>query len=224
MAARRLPGTLGRHHWDDVLTASNATKVVRYLLDKGIGGVPPLSSSEHLAQEYLLDQGYRDNDHRVASLVRWETSKNFSSGFLTGLGGIITMPISVPTALGASWVVQARMAGAIARIYGHDVTDDRVRTFVLLSLAGDSAKDLIKDAGIRLARSGMRRALAQIPGRALVEINKQIGFRLLTKAGERGIVNLSKAIPLAGGVVGGSLDAMACRIVGKAAKSIFRRP
>ena len=85
-----------------VSASSAVTKVVRFILDKGIEGVPPLSSASNLAQEYLLDQSYSDNDRRVASLIRWETAKNFTSGFLTGLGGAVTMPITVPAALGAS--------------------------------------------------------------------------------------------------------------------------
>jgi hypothetical protein len=35
-------------------------------------------------------------------------------------------------------------------------------------------------------------------------------------------VNLSKAVPLVGGVVGGSFDAIVCRAVGRAAKTLFR--
>lgn len=61
-----------------------------------------------------------------------------------------------------------------------------------------------------------------MPGRILVEINKKIGFRLLTKAGERGIVNLTKMIPLVGGVGGGTVDAIACQTVGSVAKRSFR--
>ncbi len=204
-------------------TASTAKKAVKYVLDKGISGVPPLVGSEKLAQEYLLDVGYQQNHDRVKSLIRRETSKNFTSGFLTGLGGLITMPISVPSALGASWILQARMAGAIARIYGHDLDDDRVRTFVLLSLAGDSASSVVKDAGIQIGRKLTEKAIAAIPGRALIEINKAVGFRLITKAGEKGVVNLTKAVPIAGGIVGGGLDALSCRVVGRTAQKLFRR-
>jgi glycerol-3-phosphate O-acyltransferase len=62
-----------------------------------------------------------------------------------------------------------------------------------------------------------------VPGRALVEVNKRIGLRLLTKAGERSFVNFSKAVPVVGGVVGGTFDAVVCRMVGRTARSLFRR-
>ncbi len=63
---------------------------------------------------------------RVAALIRRETRKNFTSGFLTGLGGVVTFPVSIPAALGASWLIQARMAAAIAKIYGHDLASEPV--------------------------------------------------------------------------------------------------
>jgi uncharacterized protein (DUF697 family) len=204
-------------------TPSQATKLTKFLLERGLGGVPPLSSASDLADEYLIDQGYEDHDQRVDALINWETTKNFTSGFITGLGGVISLPLAIPSALGASWLLQARMAGAIARIYGHDLAVDRVRTMILLSLAGDVAKEAMKGTGIPLGNKLTERAVHQVPGRALVEINKRIGVRLLTKAGERSFVNLSKAVPIVGGVVGGWFYAMFCRAVGRTAKALFRR-
>jgi uncharacterized protein (DUF697 family) len=114
------------------------------------------------------------------------------------------------------------MAGAIARIYGHDLDEDRVRTMILLSLAGDVAKEAMADLGINLGGKLPQSAIKQVPGRALVEINKRIGFQLLTKAGGRSIAQFPKVIPVVGGVVGGAFDAVVCRMVGRTAKSLFR--
>jgi len=203
-------------------TEASANKLVKYLLEKGLGGFPPLSSAENLAAAYLIDQGYETDDERVDSLVKWEMTKNFTTGFITGLGGVITMPVGVPSALGASWLIQARMAGAIARIYGHDLGEDRVRTLILLSLAGDVAKGAIADLGIDLGGRLPQQAMQLVPGRALVEINKRIGARLLAKASQRVVLRFPRAVPVVGGVVGGSLDAVVCRMVGRTAKSLFR--
>jgi uncharacterized protein (DUF697 family) len=203
-------------------TDASANRLVKYLLEKGLAGFPPLSSAANLADEYLIDQDFHNNDQRVAALMKWEMTKNFTTGFITGLGGIVTLPVGVPSALGASWLIQARMAGAIARIYGHDLDEDRVRTMILLSLAGDVAKEAMADLGINLGGKLPQSALKQVPGRALVEINKRIGFQLLTKAGGRGIAQFPKVVPVLGGVVGGAFDAAVCRMVGRTAKSLFR--
>ncbi len=195
-----------------------------YLLERGIKGLGPLSSAESLATGYLMDAGYPDDDARAAALVRWETAKNFTTGFLTGLGGFVTLPVAVPSALAASWVLQARMAAAIARIYGHDLASERTRTKVLLSLAGDVAREAMKDLGLDVGDRLTQRAVEQIPGRALVEVNKRIGARLLVGAGQRVALRFPRAVPVLGGVVGGALDALVCRKVGSTAKRLFRPP
>lgn len=205
-------------------TDNAAIQLINWITERAIDGIPPLCSAENLALEYEIDNSYPDTEERIESLINWETSKNFTSGFISGLGGIITIPVSIPASMGASWIIQARMAAAIAKLAGHDIKADRVKTFVLLTLVGDACKDVLKDVGIKVGQGLAKAALKNIPGKMLIEINKKVGFRLLTKAGEKGAVNLIKMIPLAGGLIGGTFDAAACRIVGKQAKTLFYTP
>ncbi len=134
----------------------------------------------------------------------------------------MTLPVGIPSALGASWLIQARMAGAIARIYGHELGEDRVRTMILLSLAGDVARDAMEGLGVNFSGRLSNRVVRQVPGRALVEVNKRIGLQLLAKVSGRGVAQFPKAIPVVGGVVGGALDAVVCRMVGRTARKLFR--
>ena len=85
----------------------------------------------------------------------------------------------------------------------------------------DSMKEILKQAGINVGRKLTQKVIQQIPGKVFIEINKKIGFRLMTKAGEKGIVNAMKVVPIVGGVVGGVFDAYTCRLTGSAAKKIF---
>ena len=202
-------------------SVGNAQKLVKWIADRAIGGLPPLSSAEDLAQEYLIDTSFPDDEERIESLINWETSKNFTTGFISGLGGLVTLPVSLPAAFGASWLIQARMAAAIARIGGYDLKSDRVRTFVVLCLVGDSLKEIPKQAGIEIARGLTKGLIEKLPGRLLIDINRQVGFRLATKAGTKGAINLVKGVPIVGGVIGGAFDAGVCRIVGKNAKRLF---
>jgi hypothetical protein len=55
----------------------------------------------------------------------------------------------------------------------------------------------------------------------LLDINKKVGFRLVTKSGTTGVVNLSKAVPVLGGVVGGTIDGTSTRAVGAVARRAF---
>ena len=174
----------------EVVDDSKAIKLVKWVADKSVKGLPPLNSAHDLAMEYLIDQSYENDDERVAALINWETSKNFTSGFITGLGGIISLPVAIPAAFGASWIIQARMAGAIAIIYGHDIREDRVKTLIMLSLVGDAVKEVLKEAGVKLGQRMTQKAIASISSQTLFEINKRVGFRLITKAGQQGVINL----------------------------------
>jgi hypothetical protein len=199
-----------------------ALQLVNWITDRAINGVPTLVGSEALAIEYLQDPNYADNDARVASLINWESAKNFSSGFAAGLGGFTTAAVTIPASMTATWVLQARMAGTIARIYGHDLAEDRVRSFVILSLLGDKVKDSLKQVGIQVTTKVSANLVRQIPNHMILQLNRAVGFRLLTKAGTTGAVNLTKLIPVIGGLVGGSFDLFTCRTVGGLAQDLFR--
>ena len=76
--------------------------------------------------------------------------------------------------------------------------------------------------GASASNSITYKVIEQLPRSLLVKINEMVGFRLLTKAGEKGIINLTQIVPVVGGVIGGGVDAITCRIVGKAAKRAFQ--
>ena len=197
-------------------------KVANWLTKAAINGIGPLSSSRALAQEYCIDKSYADNDARVKSLIKWEASKNFGTGFLTGLGGFVTLPVTVPAGIGAAWAVQARMVGAIAEIYGHSVNESRVQTMILLCLIGSDATAILRQCGAKVGRKVSEKLIEKIPGKILTEINKKVGFRLITKSGEKGLINLTKCVPIVGGVISGTVDAVSCRVVGKCAIKMFK--
>jgi hypothetical protein len=205
------------------VTDAQCQQMVECLLLTAIQGVPQLRlhSAQELALDYKNNPKFKDTHQRVRHLIRWETSKNFSTGFITGLGGLITLPITLPAALGASWMLQARLAAAVAYLYGYDLESKPVQTMTLLCLLGDSAVEMVKKAGVRLGAELTEQALAKISAETLLQINKQVGFKLLARAGESGLINFSHVVPIAGGIVGGTVDAVACRMVGHTAVKVF---
>jgi hypothetical protein len=203
-------------------TPRDGNQLVERLLRYGLGGHGRLEGSRAVAARYASDASFADDDARVRALIRSHTLMNFGTGFVTGLGGLVTLPVAVPAAMTASWVIHTRLSGAIATLHGHDIDDERVQTFVMLSLLGDSGKNVLRNAGITVANRIASRSVEAIPARLITEINKRIGMRLITKSGERGVVNLTKAVPVAGGVVGGGIDALYCNAVGRRAHAVFR--
>ena len=52
-------------------------------------------------------------------------------------------------------------------------------------------------------------------------VNSKVGFRFVTKFGEKGVVNLGKVVPVLGGVIGGTLDVASTKIIGNNVYKIF---
>ena len=158
---------------------------------------------------------------RHRSLVSWQIAKATTAGFITGIGGILTLPVAIPANLAGVLYIQIRMIGAIAHLRGYDVRSDQVRTLAFACLAGSAALDILKDLGINIGAQLTRQIIFRISGEVLKRINRAVGFRLVTKAGTRGVVNLVKVVPLVGGFVGGALDAAATKVIGRTAKQVF---
>ena len=201
------------------LTESKIMDVLNWSYDKAVQGVAGLDSAYDLAYDYLKQEG---SLHAQAnSLIRWQNTKAGTSGFLTGLGGIITLPVAIPANVASVMYVQIRMIAAIAHMGGYNLNDDRVKSLVFLCLTGNAAKDILKDVGIVVGKKLAENAIKNISGKTIVAINKKVGFRLLTKFGEKGVINLGKAIPLLGGVVGATFDSVSTNTVGNIARDTF---
>ena len=68
-------------------------EVLDWAYEKSLNGIPGSSSAEELAQEYL-DENNGNVIKACDSLINWQIAKCATSGFLSGLGGIITLPES----------------------------------------------------------------------------------------------------------------------------------
>ncbi|MGE7843600.1 EcsC family protein [Lysinibacillus sp. NPDC093712] len=202
-----------------VSNEGNVQKILDWTYEKVLIGIPGTYSVYELSNSYLSKNPTKDK--AIDSLIRWQQSKAGANGFAAGLGGLISLPIAIPTNLVSVMYMQIRMIAAIAHIRGYDLKDDQVQTFVYACLTGQSASDLIKQNGIIIASKIGKVQVQRIPGKVLTQINQKVGFRLVTKAGEKGAVNLGKMIPLLGGVVGATFDASTTYIIGKAAKKTF---
>lgn len=204
------------------LSKSVVVKALDWTYDKAINGVPGFDSAADLADNYLKKKGSTEN--KADSLIKWQIAKASTSGFLTGLGGLLIMPVSIPANISSVMYVQLRMVAAIAHMGGHDVRDDRVRTLAYACLAGNSAKDVVKNVGIVIGTKMTNQAIKNISGKTITAINQKVGFKLLTKFGQKGAINLGKAIPLIGGFIGGSIDGITTKIIGNIAKGVFLCP
>lgn len=194
-------------------------KALDWAYEKAISGLPGMDSALVLAQKYLSQDG---NIHdKVNSLIRWQNAKAGTSGFITGLGGIITLPVAVPANLASVLYIQIRMIAAIAYIGGYDLRDDKVKSLVYMCLVGNFMKDILQETGIRVGVKLTAQVVSGISEKTLLLINQRMGFRLLSAYGRKGAINLSKVVPVAGGIIGGSLDVFATNLIGNVARKTF---
>ncbi len=161
-------------------------------------------------------------DDAAKALVRNHVLLAGAQGFVTNVGGLATMPISLPTNVGAALLVQTHLAASIAVVYGLDPRDDEVQTALLLCLLGNGATEVLKKVGIDVGKKATMSAIKRFPVSVVYAVNRKAGFALLAKYGtKRASVTLAKAVPLIGGGIGGGIDAASTRGVGAFSKKFF---
>ena len=186
---------------------------------KAVNGVVGLGSAEELAQEYLKEGD--SLPEQINNLIRWQNAKAGTSGFLTGIGGILTIPVTLPANITSILYIQLRMIAAIAIMCGYDVKDDKVKTLAYSCLVATSSAEIVKNLGIKIGEKIAVSMLKKLPGALITKINQTVGFRLLTRFGQKGAINLIKGVPLLGGVIGAALDIVSTYTVGNVARDLF---
>ena len=182
-------------------------KTLDWAYSKAVSGFTGVDSAYDLGKSYLAQQG--SLEAQVDSLIKWQVAKAATSGFVTGLGGVMIMPLTVPANIASVIYVQIRMIAAIAYMGGHDIREDRVKSLIYICMVGNGAKELLKDMSVKAGE------------RLAAKIAEKVSTSIASKTGEKSVTSLGKTVPVLGGVVGGSYDAITTRVVGKVAKKIF---
>ena len=164
---------------------------------------------------------YQTKEESCKAMLKNQIAKCTTSGFITGFGGIITMPVTLPANVGSVMYVQMRMIACVAYMAGYELNSDQTQTFVYACLAGVAVNELIKQAGIKFGVKFANGLIKKIPGKVLTKINQKVGFRFITKFGTKGIVNLGKMLPGVGAVIGGGLDLVETKVIADRAYKWF---
>ena len=128
-AATRLHASTGWERSEvrlDSMTVMNALSIVYDKAPLGVPGVLGLESAEGLAEDYLDDPGSLGG--KANDLFRYQVVKSSTSGFVTGLGGVLAFPVTIPANLASIMYVQLQMVTAIAHLGGNDIRNDCVKT------------------------------------------------------------------------------------------------
>lgn len=204
----------------DEISVEDAGATLDAIYKAVLQGVPKVSKPvEDFAKEYL--QRAKSRDDAVRDLVRDQVLKCGTSGFVNGLGGLITLPVAIPANIVSVSYIQMRMVAAIAYMGGWDIHSDQVQSRVYWAFLADQAAGALKQPVRKFGEKGFNRTLQKVPGKTLTKINEKLGFRFITKFGKTGVVNLADLLPAVGGIVGGGLDAAATMGIARAAVRKF---
>ena len=202
-----------------IITQEQIMDVMSKCYQAALDGLPGSKSCKELAREYV--DRYKASTIAAKELIKQQLLKCSASGFITGFGGLLTLPLTVPANVASVLYVQMRMIAALAAIGGYDVHSDEVQTLVYLCLVGSSLTDVVKSTGIKIANKVTTNMLKKLPGAVLTKINQKVGFRLLTKFGTKGAVNLVKVVPVAGALVGAGIDYGSTKLIADKAYNAF---
>jgi len=135
--------------------ADKLTALIGKVVDDGAG---PIQGSRMYAED-RLERGRRDGrseaeavEAAIKVVIRECVAAAGTTGFVTGFGGLVALPVTLPPNVAGNFAINVRLVGAIAHIRGYTLDDPHTRTVILLTVAQQPS-----GRGIRVG-SGARQA------------------------------------------------------------------
>jgi hypothetical protein len=205
---------------DDGVLGRASTDLVRRLVAVGIDGFGPLPSAARAAAKVRASTASEDD--AIEALI-WSATRSVAvGGFLTGLGGFVTVPVALPANVLGYYVVATRTVAGIAALRGYDLARADVRSAVMLAMVEADAQSLLTRFGVS-GHGGVVTGLVsgQLSVPAQMVLDKGVGFQLLSRLGRSTLGRFGRGVPLAGGLVGAASDAWMLRRTARAAMTAF---
>ena len=105
-------------------------RMIDTVRDIGLDGKLTYSSAADVARKAQRGRARKRPEKAVRRIVRRHRRGVTAGGFLTGLGGVVTLPVLLPTNVMEFYIQATRMVGAIAVVRGYDLDDEEVRVRV----------------------------------------------------------------------------------------------
>jgi hypothetical protein len=191
------------------------TSFVREALHRAIVGVGPLPPASKAADAQLREQK-GDVEKAVHEVIENHVRYAAAQGFVTNLGGLVTIALAIPTNITGLALIQCRMIAGIAHLRGYDLEDPRVRNAILVTLLGeDVVGSMVKAKKVPAPPMALATAPAH-DARIDQVVSGVVASDLITRvAGKRLATTIGRRIPLVGGVVGMGADAFVTWKIGR---------
>ncbi|HET8560306.1 MAG TPA: EcsC family protein [Marmoricola sp.] len=191
------------------------SSVVHEALERAIKGVGPLPGAASAADKQLAEQ-HGDVERGIHEVIENHIRYAAGEGFLTNLGGLVTMAVTVPANIAGLALIQCRMVAGIAHLRGYDLDDPRTRDAILAALLGeDRVNQLIRKK--RIPGTPMAIATAPVHDPHLDTLMaSEVAAELVTRvAGKRLAATVGRRVPVVGGVIGAGADGFSTWQVGR---------
>jgi hypothetical protein len=207
VAVRRTPGI--------------AARGVRQFLSKAVDGFPGFPGAREIARKHLART--HDVDTAVQAVIDQHVRLAGAQGFVTNLGGLVTIFLAIPANLAGLALVQARMAAAIAHLRGYEIADPRVRAAALMTLLGEEGvREALAEHELEMRPHDIAVGAGQLDEVTLERITADVTQAMATRIGGKyATLTIAKRVPLIGGAVSGGFDAYYTYTVGKYADREF---
>jgi hypothetical protein len=145
------------------------------------------------------------------------------SGFVTNLGGLITIAVAIPANVTGLALLQCHLVATITHLHGYDLDDPRVRNAVLACLLGPHAvKELVRAGDLPSGPMGLATSPVHDPALDIL-IAQAVTTELFGRVGGRRMaITVARHVPLLGGGVGGVGDGWSTYRVGRYAERELR--
>jgi len=194
-----------------------AAGVLRQILEIAIDGYQRFPGAEKVAERHLAKHD-GDAELAVDTVIEQHIRLAGVQGFVTSIGGLVTLPVALPANLTGLAVVQARMVASIAHLRGYDLDDPRVRTAV------DGVADRLEKSSLPTSPLAIATAPVFDPELDRLVAGEVVGELIARISGKRMGLMVTRRIPLLGGAVGAGVDGWSTYRIGRYAdKSLVRR-
>ena len=201
-------------------TPEVAGNMLRRIIEFGIQGAGSFLGARAFAARRLADRG--DREAAIDAVIAAHVGLASAQGFVTSVGGLITLPVGLPANIAGMAAVGARMVASVAHLRGYDLDDARVRSALTLMLLGeDEVRHLVANG--KFPTSPLAVATAPVYDadleRAISE--RVMGGLAARLGGKHAAVVIVRRIPLIGGGVGAAVDGWVTYGLGAYAKREF---
>ena len=200
------------------VAASGASKA---FLNRAIDGVAGFPGARETARKQLVASG--DTERAVKGIIEQHVRLAGVGGFVTQVGGVRALPVTLPGNVAGLAAIQLRMAAAIAHLRGHDLSAPRVRLAAMATLLGEEGvAGAIESGSLHATPRDLAFGPAISDDALRARLTSAIGQQLLVRVtGKRASLTLARGVPIIGGTVGAGMDAAHTWRVGRYAASEF---